>query len=331
MFESMELSRRRTSLLAVGRRLLQALLSIWLVFTGSFLALAFVPNPNVTSRYPPRLFDGSYTQPRFAVDAEPLFAQYVDWLGRLLTLNLGSVPGRRQVVPVISVVLDAATVTLLYLVPAVVFAVAAGTLVQLLAIVSHRGSPERRAKLVGAVAIAVPVFLAIYLIERYLPLITFHIIGSAAQLDYNPALAPFAPENLGALLWPALTMGLYLSGIQLRVAGTDLEQYAEEPFLKMARAKGVGRLRLCRHVFAHSAARLITVLTSEMLGMLLIGLYVVEWVSRTPGFGTLTIDAAASRHPGLVFAIVLLPTGLVAITNAARESYYTLYDPRVES
>ena len=114
-------------------------------------------------------------------------------------------------------------------------------------------------------------------------------------------------------------------------AGTDLEGYAEEPFLKTARAKGLHRLRLCRHVFAYSATRLTTVLVSGMLGVVLIGLYAIEWITAIPGFGTLTIDAAASRHPGLVLAVVLLPAGLIAVTNAARESYYALYDPRVET
>ena len=114
------------------------------------------------------------------------------------------------------------------------------------------------------------------------------------------------------------------------MAGTDLEGYAEEPFLKTARAKGLHRLRLCRHVFAYSAARLTTVLVSEMLRVVSIGLYAIELITATPGFGTLTIDAA-SRHPGLVFAVVLLPAGLIAVTNAARGSYDTLYDPRVET
>ncbi|EMA43742.1 ABC transporter permease subunit [Halococcus saccharolyticus] len=331
MFGRTELSSRQVTLLAVARRLLQSILSLWLVFTGSFLALSFVRNPNVTSGYPPRLLGGSYAQPRFVAAAEPLLAQYVDWLGRLLTLDLGTVPIRGEAVSATSVVLDAAAVTLLYLGPALAFAVAAGTLLQLLAVVSERGTLDRWAGVAGAAAIAVPVFLVAYLIERYLPLFVFGATESITQLGYNPALGPFDPQNLQALLWPALTMGLYLLAIQLRAAGTDLEGYAEEPFLKVARAKGLGRLRLCRHVFAHSAARLTTVLTSEMLGLVLVGLYVIEWISRTPGFGSLTIDAAASRHPGLVFAVVLLPAGVIAVTNAARESYYTLFDPRVET
>lgn len=329
MAEHTESSGRWRSVLGVARPLFRAVLSLWVVFTGTFLALAFVRNPNVTSEYPPRLFDGSYTQPRFVADAEPLLAQYVDWLGRLLTLDLGTVPDGGQAVPATAVVLDAVAVTLAYLAPAFVVAVVAGTLLQLLAIVSHGRTLNRRASVAGAAAVAVPVFLVLYVSRRYLPLLLLDV--SIVRFGYDATLGPFAPHNGRALLWPVLSMGFYLFVIQLRVAGTYLEQYAEEPFLKIARAKGLGRLRLCRHVFAHAAARLTTALSTEMVGLVLAGLYVIEWISHTPGFGSLTIDAAASRHPGLVFAVVLLPTAVIAVANAARESYYALYDPRVET
>ena len=83
-------------------------------------------------------------------------------------------------------------------------------------------------------------------------------------------------------------------------------------------------------MFPHSAARLLTLLSSEMLGVVLVGLYAVEWVTKTPGFGTLTIDAAGSRSPGLIFAVVLLPVLAVAAVNTLQNVYYSVIDPRVD-
>jgi peptide/nickel transport system permease protein len=45
----------------------------------------------------------------------------------------------------------------------------------------------------------------------------------------------------------------------------------------------------------------------------------------------MTIDAAGSRAPGLIFAAVLLPVLVVAVVNTVRETYYSLFDPRVET
>lgn len=322
----------RRLLLAVGRRVARVVLSLWLVFTGVFVALAYVPNPNaVTAAYQPRLFGSLYREPRFAAQSEPLVRQYLDWLVRVATLDLGRMGFAGEGVVVRTVVVDAVTVTLIHLVPALLLAVVLGTAIQLLAVAVEYGDASAKTKLLGAAAIAVPVFLVAYVLQVYLPGFIIETSGQITDLGYDETTGPFSRANLEAAIWPGLTMGLYLFAIQFRAAGTDLEQYAGEQFVKTARAKGVGILGVCRHVFPHSAARLLTVLTSEMLGMVLVGLYAVEWVTRTPGFGTLTIDAAGSRSPGLIFAAVLLPVFVVTVVNTLRETYYSLFDPRVET
>ena len=322
----------RSLLASLAGRLARLVVTLWLVFTGVFVALAYVPNPHAVGRpgYRPRLFEALYQQPRFVAQSEPLLAQYVDWLGRVLTLDLGRVGFGERTVVVSDIVVEAVTVTLIHLVPAMVIAVVLGTLVQLLAVAVEYGDASAKTKLLGAAAISVPVFLVAYLLQVYLPVLVIDVSGEIADMGYDETAGPFAPKNLRAAIWPSLTMGLYLFAIQLRVAGTDLEQYANEPFVKTARAKGVGLLGICRHVFPHSAARLLTLLSSEMLGVVLVGLYAVEWVTETPGFGTLTIDAAGSRIPGLIFAVVLLPVLVVTAINALQDAYYEVVDPRVD-
>jgi len=322
----------RRLLLALGRRIARVMLTLWVVFTGVFVALSFVPNPNaVTAAYDPRLAGSIHREPRFAAQSDPLLSQYADWLERVATLDLGVVGFGRESMVLRELVFEAVTVTLIHLVPAVLFAVVAGTLIQLLAVAVEYGDTSSKTKLLGAAAIAVPVFLVAYVLQVYLPGVVFQAAGDITDLGYDTQEGPFSPRNLKAALWPGVTMGLYLFAIQFRAAGADLEQYAGEPFVKTARAKGVSLLGICRHVFPHSAARLLTVLTSEMLGMVLVGLYAVEWVTRTPGFGALTIDAAGTRAPGLIFATVLLPVFVVTVVNTARETYYSLFDPRVET
>jgi peptide/nickel transport system permease protein len=325
----------RSPLTALGRRVGSVVVTLWVVFTGVFLALAVVPNPHAdVERHPayrPRLFGPLYRDQRFAAQSELLGSQYLDWLTRIVTLDLGWIGSGNRTVVIGNVVGEAVTVTLIYLVPAILLAVLLGTLVQLLAVAVEYGDVSAKTKLAGAGAISVPVFLLAYVLQVYLPGFVIETSGQITSLGYDDTAGPFALANLRAAIWPGLTMTFYLFAIQFRAAGTDLEQYADEPFVKTARAKGVGLLGICRHVFPHSAARLLTVLTSEMLGMVLVGLYAVEWVTRTPGFGTMTIDAAGSRTPGLIFAAVLLPVLVVSVVNTVRETYYSLFDPRVET
>lgn len=322
----------RSLLIATGTRVARVVLSLWVVFTGVFLALAYVPNPHATTAaYQPRLFSGLYREPAFASQDVALSSLYLDWLGRVVTLDLGQIGFGHDGVVLRDILVDAVVVTLIYLLPALLFAVVAGTVVQLLAVAVERGDLSTTTKLFGAAAVAVPVFLVAYVLQVYLPGFVMETTGGIADLGYDESTGPFSLRNLEAAIWPGLTMGLYLFAIQFRAAGTDLAQYAGEPFVKTARAKGVGVWGICRHVFPHSAARLLTVLSSEMFGMVLVGLYAVEWVTHTPGFGAMTIDAAGSRAPGLIFAAVLLPVFVVAVVNTARETYYALFDPRVET
>jgi len=317
--------------LAVLRRGGRAALSMAIAFAVAFLAMAFTKNPNATPRgYVPRSFVSTYPEPRFADQAEPLVAQFTEWAIRLLTLDLGQIETHEGAAAVTSLLVDSIVVTLIYLVPAAIIAVVAGTTVQLAAVAVERRDLTKKTTLLGAAAVATPVFLFAYLVHIYLPVFAFRLADRIVDLGYNTAESPFTIRNLRAALWPFLTMTFYLFAIQLRAAGTDLEQYAGEPFVKTARAKGVGLLGICRHVFPHSAARLLTVLSSEMLGIVLVGLYAVEWVTRTPGFGTLTIDAVGSRIPGLIFGVVLIPVALVVTVNFLQDAYYQLFDPRVD-
>jgi len=319
------------SALTLVRRAGRAALSMGIAFVVAFLAMAFTNNPNATPMgYVPRSFVTTYSEPRFAAQAEPLLSQFLEWSVRLLTLDLGRIETNEGMVSVTSLVAESIVVTLVYLVPAVIIAIVGGTTIQLLAVAVERRDLTKKTTLLGAAAVATPVFLFAYLVHIYLPVFVFRLAGRIVDLGYGSTKGPFAPRNIRAALWPFLTMTFYLFAIQLRAAGTDLEQYAGEPFVKTARAKGVSLLGICRHVFPHSAARLLTVLSSEMLGIVLVGLYAVEWVTRTPGFGTLTIDAVGSRFPGLIFAVVLLPVGLVVTVNFLQDTYYELFDPRVD-
>lgn len=66
-----------------------------------------------------------------------------------------------------------------------------------------------------------------------------------------------------------------------------------------------------------------------MLGMVLIGIYVIEWITGVPGVGTLTIDAVGARTPALVFAVVMIPVVIAVFTNYLQDVYYAFIDPRV--
>lgn len=309
----------------------RATLTLVLAFGGVFATLAFAPNPSAADgeQYLTR-FEGvaTSTEPAFARRAEPLSSALFTWIERVLTLEFGRAgPGGA---PVGELVVESLAFSAVYLLPALVVAVGVGTAVQLLA-VANGGRTSVATRALAVVLVSVPAFLLAFAASETVAVEVAKRFGTdVTAFDYQLELSPLAGQNLRAATFPFAAAVVYFTGIQMRYAGTELSALVDETFVRVARAKGAGRVRLAIHLFPHVAARLATALFTDTLGTFLLGVYVFEWVTGVPGFGALTIDAVGARDPGLTFAVLLLPVLVGVLASTGRELYYAFLDPRVD-
>lgn len=154
-------------------------------------------------------------------------------------------------------------------------------------------------------------------------------LGHVRDLHQRPADA-LAGRNLVAALWPISAMGLCLVAVQLRYACDVLQEYAPADFVKTARGKGAGSWQAGPHVFRHTAVPLVTVFFTDMLGMVVLGVFVVEFIVGIPGLGELTIDAVLAQTLPLVLSLAVLTVLAGVLANFAQDVAYVLSDPRVE-
>jgi peptide/nickel transport system permease protein len=132
-----------------------------------------------------------------------------------------------------------------------------------------------------------------------------------------------------ALILPALTLALPISGIISQVLRQSLESSALQPFALSARARGVGPVRLVtHHTLRHAAADGIT-LTGYILGSLLGGAVLVETVFGRPGIGRVALRAIIDRDLPVVLGIIVLAAALFAVINLLVDLSYRLIDPRL--
>ncbi|MFZ3393973.1 ABC transporter permease [Rhodococcus sp. 7Tela_A2] len=103
----------------------------------------------------------------------------------------------------------------------------------------------------------------------------------------------------------------------------------DEPFIRLARAKGLSEFRVAvGHALRNALLPVYTTLTLTV-GVLLSGAVVVESVFAYPGLGKLTFDAVTARdYPLLQGAFLLATVGIVA-ANIVADLTYPLLDPRV--
>lgn len=296
---------RRSFLL---RRTLGLIAAVWAVVTAVFVYFEETPY----------LEAGSAGETIPVASGAPLAERYLDWVAWLVT-----VPD-----PVFGPLAEASGYTLVYLVPAMCLAVICGTVFRVYSVAREADLVDRSLDAAALVGLSVPAFVLAFLLGE---LFLARYLSFLGRLNvYDPNSGPFSPENLTAAVWPFLSMAGFLFAVQLHYAGEQLRAYASDPFVKTARAKGLSDWRTGWHLFRNTAVTLLSVLLTDLYGMVLVAVFAVEFATKTPGIGTLiataTIEADLAALLGLTVALALVGV----LTTFAEDLAYALTDPRVE-
>jgi peptide/nickel transport system permease protein len=132
------------------------------------------------------------------------------------------------------------------------------------------------------------------------------------------------------LLLPAVTLGLPMAAILMRVTRTSMLEVLSQDYVTFAEAKGLSRTRvLLRHALKNALIPTVTVAAIET-GSLLGGNMVVETVFGWPGLGRLVVESIFVRNYPLVQAAVLFYAVTYVALNFLADILYTVLNPRVK-
>jgi peptide/nickel transport system permease protein len=136
-------------------------------------------------------------------------------------------------------------------------------------------------------------------------------------------------EMLRRLVLPVVTITLAIFGSIFLLTRAAMISVLDEPFIRLARAKGVSERRIAlRHALRNALLPVFTNVT-VMVGTLLSSLVVVETVFAYPGLGRLIYEAVTARdYPLLQGAFLLITIGVIGL-NLLADLTYPLLDPRV--
>ncbi len=244
----------------------------------------------------------------------PLATQYVDFLRRTLSGDLGTSIGSRR--PVADEIAErlAATVELMLGAMAVAFALAFP--LGILAALHHGRWPDHAASFFALLGVAIPNFWLGPLL----------ILLFAVQLDWLPVNERGGLEHL---VLPAVTLGTALAALLSRMTHTSLVEVLGEDFIRTARAKGVPeRAVVARHALRNAAIPVVTV-AGLQVGALLSGAIVTESIFDWPGLGSLLLEGIYGRNYPLVQGCVLVIAVTYIAINLATDLVYGWLDPRI--
>lgn len=256
---------------------------------------------------------------------QPIYIQYFNWLGEILTGNLGrSIDSNVNVSEVISARFAnsfALTITVSLL--AIPLAMIGGVYLAL-----HRDSALDRFAITSIVLFkAVPGFvLAIWLVMLFSTSV-FHILPAASLLDpTKPALSQWE-----YLVLPTLTLALSVIPYLLRLVRASMIEAMESDYVVAARLRGIPERHIIwRHALPNALIPSIQGVAMTFR-MLFSGAVLVEVVFSYPGIGNSLNAAIEIRDLPMIQAIVLAITVGVVVINLIADFITLMLTPRLRT
>lgn len=265
---------------------------------------------------------------KFGLD-QPLWAQFVVYLGNMAQFNLGY--SFRNDSGVTSLILDRLWPTGLLMLTAYGSALVAGTLLGLFAAVGRNSWRDGVISLVSLVAYATPGFwlglmmIVVFAIRlAWLPTSGFETVGG--DMEGWERVVDVARH----LAMPAGALALFYLALYSRVMRASVLEQSGMDYVTTARAKGQteGRVIL-GHVLGNALLPVVT-MAGVQAGNLIGGSIIVETVFGWPGIGTLAFNALQSRDLNLLLGIFFVSACLVVLINLVVDLVYVSLDPRIE-
>ncbi|HTI53449.1 MAG TPA: ABC transporter permease [Verrucomicrobiae bacterium] len=246
----------------------------------------------------------------------PLPEQFARWVGRAARGDLGiSLRSNRPVGRLIAERFPATLeLTAAALVIAVGLAVPAGIVSAV-----KRGSAIDRLAMVGSVAgQALPIFwLALLLIAFF-----------GVRLRWFPV---YGHGTWAHLVLPAVSLSTIVLGRLARLVRSSMLEVLGQDYVRTARAKGVGEVRvLTGHALKNAAIPIVTLLGLQF-AQLLGGAVVTETIFAWPGIGRLVVEAIFNRDFPVVQGVVLVVSLIFVAVNLLVDLAYVALDPRIRT
>lgn len=221
-----------------------------------------------------------------------LLTQYLEWLWNYLVLQWGP--------NVVETWTSAAPVTLAYLVPSLLIAALVGVGLASYGAIHPGGWIDRFVSALSYAGVSIPVFV---LAEGFLVL---GVKQFNIYTIFRPQQPLLALENVIGLSIPTGLLTLWLIGVMARYTRNESVSHLNKEFMKTARAKGASRLRLAAHVLRNAWLAVAQVMVSETMGLIFLGIIVLESALSIPGIGQAVFQAFQDADGPLIISVVLV-------------------------
>lgn len=299
----------------VIKRILLAIVTIWIVATLTFFLMNMIPGGPFLSEKAISPQATAALEAKYGLD-KPLWQQYVSYLSDALRGDFGmSLKQRGRTVTdiIMSKFPVSARVGGLAVLIALVLGVVLGCVAAL-----HQGKFwDGFISVLATLGIAVPSFVICTLL--------MYVFG--AKLKWLPTLGL---SDWKSYIMPVAAIAFYPMAYIMRLMRSSMLDALGQDYMRTAKVKGLsGNKQLFKHALRNAILPVITYV-GPMLAYTITGSFVVEKIFTIPGLGGEFITAITGRDYTLIMGTTIFLATLVIIMTLVVDLLYKVIDPRIK-
>ena len=300
----------------IGRRLLVAIPTLFLVVTVAFFMMRAAPGSpfDMDRKLSPEIERN--VMAKYGMD-KPLHEQYFNYLRDVTRGDFGPSLKYKDK-SVLQILQENYKVSLTLGLSAIILASVVGVTLGVLAALRQNKLIDYGVMAVAIIGVCIPTFVTA-------PLLVL-IFGSKLQL------LPSGGWNGGALpnlILPVAVLALPQIAIISRLTRAGMIEVLRSNYVRTARAKGLPEHRIvAKHALRAAILPLVSYLGPACAG-LLTGSLVVEKIFNLPGLGKFFVISALQRDYTVVMGMVIFYAALILVLNLIADLLYAVLDPRV--
>ena len=302
------------TLMYILKRIVLAIVTVWVVITITFFVMRIVPGGPFMSEKAISETAQAALEAKYGLD-KPVTEQYFTYLRDVVTkLDFGpSLKQRGRMVA--DVIYDGMKTSVKLGLIAAFCAGIVGIVLGSVAALRRNRPVDKIIMVITTAFVSMPSF----------------IMGSLLLVAFSVKLSIF-PANgaeAGGLVLPIITLALYPMAYITRLTRSSMLDVLGQDYIRTARAKGVDGMHI---IFGHALKNsLIPVITyfGPMLAYIVTGSLVVEQIFAVPGIGRAFVNSITNRDYPLIMGTTIVLATLIVVLNLVSDILYKAVDPRI--
>ncbi len=252
----------------------------------------------------------------------PAVTRYVEWLGGIVTGDLGNALTNK--LPIAEQVSRRMSATLFLAFWAAIISVPLAILLGLIAVRYQNRWPDKLTSGITLASISLPEFMISYILVFFFAVKLFWAPSFASVSAGMPLLA-----QLHAISLPVAVLTLVVLAHMMRMTRAAILNVMQSAYIETAELKGLTAFTVIRkHAFPNAIAPIVNVVMIN-LAYLVVGVVVVEVVFAYPGMGQYLVDAVVKRDVPVVLACGVIFAAVYIILNIVADVVSILANPRL--